>query len=1805
MAFLRRPHACCDLTMRFFALQAFLPSFLRRPLVLSGVVLLLGFALTAWATAWQIQQNQYNCASHLDGLLQNTVDQLKDRLAIYEYGLRGARGAVLGAGLDHLERKHFQEYSASRQIEREFPGARGFGVIRRVDQKGESAFVAAAQKDGWPGFSIHQFAAHAGERYVIQYVEPIERNREAVGLDIASDPSRKSAAEQAMRTGQATLTGPINLIQQSDASQNSFLLLLPIYRPDMDVTSPERREIANEGWSFAPLMIDEVLRNVDLHREHLALSLSDVSEKGTRVFYRSPSAEPALDALSQRASIAMYGRIWEVDVKVLPLFFQDSDTVDPVRVAVLGLVMSVLLAALAGILQKEKQQAELVRLERSRRASMVDYSADAIIGESMDGRVTDWNPAAERLFGYTVAQARHQSLAMLLLPPERVQEDIDILTHLSRGDVLPPIDTTRMHQNGSLLDVSVTAAPILDADGRCIGIVKTLRDIGPTKRAELRVRELNANLEQQVLERTALLDAARRELQLILDAVPSQIGYWDQGLINRMANEAYRQWFGIEPASLQGMHMRDLLGPEVYARSLPALEAALRGQPQSFFEQEIPRMDGSGKRHALVNYLPDIVNGEVRGLIALVHDVSELVDGRLKLGALQRENEALLRTIYLHSIVSVADRSGQITEVNESFCQVSGYSREQLIGRKHTLMSSGVQDKEFWSAVWSTISARQPWRGEICNRASDGSVYWVGCTIAPFIAADGQVEKYICVGSNITASKMAEQTLRESQAFQDKANRVAKVGAWQMDMEPLHVVWSPQLKLIHEVPPDYQPRLEDGLAFYVPEDRPIMQGAVERAMASGQGWDLELQMETAQNHRIWVRVLGEAEMKQGRTVRLVGIMQDITTRKQIENTLTYERHLMTSLLNTVPDQIYFKDNAHRFLRINPGLARRYGLQDASEAIGLSDADFFVPEHAKETAAIERQIMETGVPVIDLEEQEVWPDRPPTWNLTTKMPLRDVQGKVIGTFGISRDITARKRIEEQLHDTNLRFEMAAGGAGLGVWDLDLVKRVLTCDARVYQQFGVPADVSEAPEALWARCLHPDDLARYQAHTEATVRGEHPLDIEFRIRRPDGEVRYLKAAGRVYRDAQGTPLRLTGVNMDITERKRAELLLVETSSLLQNVLESASEVSIIATDAQLTIRVFNKGSERLLGYSSSEMVGRQTPMLIHDPEEMWARSQELSDQLGYPVLGASVFTAPETLHQPREWTYVRKDGSRVTVSLVITAMHAADGSVFGYLGVAHDVTRQKQVEQSLRDAMLKAKQASLAKSQFLANMSHEIRTPMNAVMGLSYLMGHTALDAEQAAFLEKIRLASQSLLALINDVLDLSKIEANEMVIEQAPFDLRGLLRNVSDLMAVQAHAKGLEFLFHWPADVPEVVSGDAVRLQQVLTNLLSNAVKFTLQGQVQLMLQRLSAVDDRIRLRFSVRDSGIGIPPAVQARLFQPFMQADASTTRRFGGTGLGLSIVKHLVTLMGGQLGMESVEGAGSEFWLELDFSMVAADAAKDHMRGNVAGPGHSLQGVRVLVVDDSDINLEVAKRILEQEGALVTLASNGREAIDVLRAHSAEVDVVLMDVQMPELDGLSATCMIRQELGLVNLPVIALTAGAMVEHHAQAQAAGMDDFITKPFEVQHLVHTILRHVSAGGGSAAAKAKAEVHEPAKVPGAWPAIEGVDAQAARAQLGGDCMLFCAMLKRLLGEFHATSLVPTDWGPVSMATLAQRLHKLRGSAGMLGVTSVQQLAGEAEQACIEGSTDAVQQLVQKLDAQLHVLQQSAAPYLATYD
>jgi signal transduction histidine kinase/DNA-binding LytR/AlgR family response regulator len=640
--------------------------------------------------------------------------------------------------------------------------------------------------------------------------------------------------------------------------------------------------------------------------------------------------------------------------------------------------------------------------------------------------------------------------------------------------------------------------------------------------------------------------------------------------------------------------------------------------------------------------------------------------------------------------------------------------------------------------------------------------------------------------------------------------------------------------------------------------------------------------------------------------------------------------------------------------------------------------------------------------------------------------------------------------------------------------------------------------------------------------------------------------------------------------VVERHRARL----QHEQLQHLLDAMPDAILVADSSGQT-RFANPAAEALFGLRRDQL-------------------------LAEPV----VFSAPSDV--PTELTIVSGGEPRTCEMRVVDIEWGGEAA---QLASIRDLTARHQAEQlRLRSAVLerdneRIASATRAKSRFLANMSHEIRTPMNAVIGLSYLLERTELSVDQADLVGKVKVAGKALLGIINNVLDLSKIEAAELTLEHAPFDVNRLLQDVSLLAGVQAQAKGIDFSIEAPEALEPRV-GDATRLQQVLSNLVNNAIKFTERGGVTLEVRERPGPQGVPMLRFGVRDSGIGISPEARQRLFQPFVQADASTTRRFGGTGLGLSIVRQLVELMGGRVGVNSHEGVGSEFWVELalECSDSGAFTMSDFMvpaepRAQVLP--QALPGLRLLVVDDSPINREVARRILELEGATVSQAENGQEAVSRLLADPQGYDLVLMDVQMPVLDGLDATRRIRSGLGLRRLPIIALTAGTLGSERQMAEAAGMNDFVPKPFEPEMLLRRIRRHARASGRDSTNPPPGPARDAPTVAQAttWPAIQGIDGKAARRRLGGDLALFASMLGRLLRDFADLGRAPTQT-PEQRRGCAARLHNLKGSAATLGAQEIERLAACAERQAQGGPAEALAETLAVLARRLAELEPAAA-------
>lgn len=534
-------------------------------------------------------------------------------------------------------------------------------------------------------------------------------------------------------------------------------------------------------------------------------------------------------------------------------------------------------------------------------------------------------------------------------------------------------------------------------------------------------------------------------------------------------------------------------------------------------------------------------------------------------------------------------------------------------------------------------------------------------------------------------------------------------------------------------------------------------------------------------------------------------------------------------------------------------------------------------------------------------------------------------------------------------------------------------------------------------------------------------------------------------------------------------------------MQAVSDSETRFRTLIEDAPVAIAILRHGRfiysnpryRRLHGYSfDDDLNGMPWSAMISAQSQAALATNE------------ALIEADSPSEQVFEAIGLGKRGLPVPVFKTTTRVMLKDGPAT--LIFAQDISAQKQAEEAMLLARDAAEAANRSKAEFLANMSHEIRSPLNAILGMAWLLERGKLDGEGLEMTRKIRAAGQSLLGIINDVLDVSKIEAGHMGIEQAPFRLAEVIEKIAASMGVAAHDKPIEVRIGPLPDGVDQVLGDALRLEQVLVNLTSNAIKFTAQGTVELLTSLESRDGDAALLRFSVRDTGIGIAPEVQETIFSAFAQADTSTTRRFGGTGLGLTICRQLARLMGGSLRLQSRLGVGSEFSFTVPLQLLPAgtlsspdmqalhallaDAnadAREAVAAVAQDPGtpeeRVLAGVRVLVVDDSEINRDVVNHILCDQGAVPSFACDGRQALDWLLAHPADVDIVLMDVQMPVMDGLQATRALRQLPQFQDLPVVALTAGAFQTQRTAALEAGVNHFISKPFDVPQTIALIAR----------------------------------------------------------------------------------------------------------------------------------------------
>jgi len=1135
--------------------------------------------------------------------------------------------------------------------------------------------------------------------------------------------------------------------------------------------------------------------------------------------------------------------------------------------------------------------------------------------------------------------------------------------------------------------------------------------------------------------------------------------------------------------------------------------------------------------------------------------------------------------------VTISDRQRRIIWVNEGFTRISGYGSTDALGRTPSeLFVCDKADPAVLKRLDAAAAAGESCRVEVINRTKDGREYWIDTEVQPLHDAQGKVTGFMEIGSDITDKKdVAFELSRERQRL-DNILKGTNVGTWEWNPKTGHTEvnerWAGMLGRARS---EFEPFMEQvWIDLAHPEDLGRSRIELGRHLTgASEHYECELRLRHKLGHWVWVLSRGSILRRDvdGNAELMAGTQMDISKRKSAEEDLLRNHTMLEAILENLP---------------------------------------------------------CGLSVFDGD-----------------LRMRAHNGQFRDLLGLPQKL---------LDGDRTTFE-------------SIVR--LNAERGEYGSVDVEATVLQAVE-----------------------RARHPTAHQFERTRPDGRTL----------DVRGAPIPSGGfvtTYTDVSDRKRAEAVVRDSEHLMRLVTDNIPG-RIAYWDSSQRLKFANKAFFDRFGGSMADSVG-----------------QSAADLIGLERLDANARETEAALRGERQ-SFERNEclaSGELAYSLIHMLPDWRDDRVQGFVSLTLDVSVAKRAELELRDlngALAverdRAEQASVAKGQFLANMSHEIRTPMNAILGMLRLLQKTSLTPRQLDYASKTERAAHALLHLLNDILDFSKVEAGKMTLDPRPFALDAVLRDLSVILSSNLGQKPVEVLFDVDPELPRWFLGDDMRLQQVLVNLAGNALKFTAAGEVVVAIRRVSVDATECRLEFSIRDTGIGIPPDQQQHIFGGFSQAEASTTRRFGGTGLGLSICQRLVGLMGSRIELASVPGKGSTFRFELvlpltevadvtpeceaqrvlivddnptaravlahmveslgwsadlanggeeaialcgeklaagtpyqvvfiDWQMPGMDgwqtgqrlreiagaaapmllmvtahdreklaerSAEDQalLNGFLVKPvtalmlrdavveaqggagsrtaesaGLRLGGLRLLVVEDNLNNQQVAKELLEDEGAHVTLAGDGREGVAAVASANPQFDVVLMDVQMPVMDGYMAATQIRQRLGLTELPIIAMTANAMASDRDACLAAGMNDHVGKPFDLDRLVSLVRGYAGRMRDGSLGVPPGHVAKPA-IPALPDAILetaracAIDLVAAVDRLGGradvwarTAQSFELQLDALPNEFMDL-LARAQWRDAS-----RLMHTLKGVAGMLGATALAASASLAEKALDEALPKAV--------------------------
>lgn len=789
---------------------------------------------------------------------------------------------------------------------------------------------------------------------------------------------------------------------------------------------------------------------------------------------------------------------------------------------------------------------------------------------------------------------------------------------------------------------------------------------------------------------------------------------------------------------------------------------------------------------------------------------------------------------------------------------------------------------------------------------------WYELTFAPVKNEDGDVHSVVFGLSNLTETKSAQAQVEKAKQNYDLVVNTVAVAIFKTDTKGvitfLNDSWTRILG--HNLKDSIGDKMSDHIST---EHSEIFESSLQKLVnIKSESERLILKMIAMNGTQRWTEFVFSYTLdKYGKVDGIAGSITDVTEKKHTEEKLNLQQKFIENVLDSDPNLIYVKDAEGKFLLVNSSTAKLF---NTTKEMMIGDTIFNYSPEADIHHSTDLDVIKTKQQ-IKLEEKVTTADGIEKWFYTIKLPLEDENGD-INVLGISSDITDRKLAEQQLLESNERYNLAVDGSSDGIWDWDIVKNKVYFSARWKSILGYNPDEVKDDFEVWKKLVHPQDLPKFLKTLKDYLTGKiHTYEPEYRMKHKNGSWVWILARAAALWNEEGAPYRMAGSHTDITLRKLQE----------------------------------------------SEII----------------KSRE------------------------------------------------------------------------------EAEKAAAVKSEFLSNMSHEIRTPMNAIIGLTNILMDRGFKGKDYENLKAIKFSANNLLVIINDILDFSKIEAGKLTIENIDFDLKEMMSSLYNSFNFIAEDKGLKLKFKIDKDVPDVIKGDPVRINQILVNLINNAIKFTPSGSVTVYVHCENSF-----IVFNIRDTGIGISELNRKKIFQSFTQAYSDTSRKYGGTGLGLAITKRLVALMKGKIGLKSEVGIGSEFIISIP--LISGDSSNIKQKVSNQKEVVDLTGMNILLAEDNEMNKYVIQQMLKRLNANVQLADNGREALSLLDLKKFEL--LLLDIQMPELNGFDVIDIIRKySTGHINynIPVLAITADVFPETKKKAYEHGMNGIITKPFEEKDLLREI------------------------------------------------------------------------------------------------------------------------------------------------